>query len=97
MGHDGAVERKRVTVHGVVQGVGFRYAARARAGELGISGWIRNRADGAVEAEIQGPPDALQEMLTWMARGPRGARVDALETTAASPDDGSGFQIRPTS
>ena len=72
---------RRVVVHGSVQGVGFRYSARAEAERLGISGWIRNRADGAVEAEIHGDTDQLQRMLDWLARGPRGAAVAAVEVS----------------
>lgn len=69
----------RVVVYGLVQGVGFRYSARAEAERLGITGWIRNRADGAVEAEIGGDAEQVQRMLDWLAHGPRGAAVTAVE------------------
>ena len=72
---------RRVVVHGFVQGVGFRYSARAEAERLGISGWIRNRADGVVEAEIHGDAEQVQRMLDWLARGPRGAVVAAVEVS----------------
>lgn len=75
---------RRVVVHGLVQGVGFRYSARAEAERLGISGWVRNRADGAVEAEIRGDADQLQLMLDWLARGPRGAAVASVEVSEPS-------------
>jgi acylphosphatase len=74
----------RVVVHGTVQGVGFRYSARAEAERLGITGWIRNRADGAVEAVIGGDAEQVQRMLDWLAHGPRDAGVTALDVSAPS-------------
>jgi acylphosphatase len=71
----------RVVVHGMVQGVGFRYSARAEAERLGITGWIRNRADGAVEAEIGGDAEPVQRMLDWLGHGPRGAAVASMEVS----------------
>ncbi|RZU65995.1 acylphosphatase [Microterricola gilva] len=71
----------RVVVHGIVQGVGFRYSARAEAERLGITGWIRNRSDGAVEAEIGGDAEDVQRMLDWLGRGPRGAAVASLDVS----------------
>lgn len=65
----------------MVQGVGFRYSARAEAERLGISGWIRNRTDGAVEAEIRGDSEQVQRMLDWLGHGPRGAAVTSLEVS----------------
>jgi acylphosphatase len=64
-----------------------------KAAEIGLNGWVRNRADGAVEAVIQGTPDAVARMLAWARHGPRSARVDRVEV---EPDDGnySGFDVR---
>lgn len=69
----------RVRVHGQVQGVSFRAATRDQARELGLGGWVRNREDGSVEAQLHGGDAALQAMLTWLHHGPPQARVDAVE------------------
>ncbi|AMB59138.1 acylphosphatase [Microterricola viridarii] len=70
---------KHVILRGQVQGVGFRYAARAEAERLGISGWVRNRPDGAVEAEVYGGEAAVEQMLDWLGRGPQGADIATVE------------------
>ena len=72
-------------IRGRVQGVYFRSETRARARELGIYGWVRNRADGQVEAMICGTAEQLETMTQWLAHGPSGARVDDLECTACPP------------
>jgi acylphosphatase len=84
---------RHLVIVGRVQGVGFRYAMVMKAAEIGLNGWVRNRADGAVEAVIQGTPDAVARMLAWARHGPRSARVDRVEV---EPDDGnySGFDVR---
>ncbi len=66
-------------VYGIVQGVGFRWAAQQRARQLGLCGWIRNRADAAVEGEVSGSKDAVKEFLHWLATGPAGAVVDNVQ------------------
>lgn len=86
--------RRRVVVHGDVQGVGFRWNARAEAERLGVTGWVRNRPDSAVEAEVEGTVDAVQRMLDWLSHGPRHARVDRIEVSEM-PAEGSGsFEVR---
>jgi acylphosphatase len=96
------VIRKRVIVHGYVQGVGFRYSARAQAGRLGIGGWVRNRGDGTVEAVFAGPAGAVDEVLDACRRGPDGTgvdRVDLREEAAAGLIPSSrpaGFYVMPT-
>lgn len=73
---------QRLVIHGTVQGVGFRYSMVRAAQRLGITGWVRNRRDGAVEAIVQGPPQALADIITWAKRGPPNAlvtRVDARD------------------
>ncbi|RLL52705.1 acylphosphatase [Mariprofundus sp. EBB-1] len=67
-----------VHLHGRVQGVGFRYHARLKARELGLRGWVRNRADGSVECCICGDALPMQAMQDWLRRGPVGASVDAV-------------------
>lgn len=76
-----ALETLLVRVTGRVQGVGFRLATVRRAHMLGVRGWVRNNDDGSVEALIQGEPDAIDQMLTWLHQGPPAARVDGLEST----------------
>ena len=66
-------------VHGVVQGVGFRYAAVGRARALRLNGYVRNMPDGSVEVLAEGSAPALSQMLAWLRRGPSGARVTAVD------------------
>jgi len=90
---------RRVVVEGFVQGVGYRDFARRAALRLGISGWVRNRADGAVEALLSGAPERIEAMLAELRRGPRGAEVTGLKLVeAAAPEeaDRGAFLIRPT-
>lgn len=87
----------RLRVSGYVQGVGYRDWTRREALARGLSGWVRNRADGTVEAVIAGDPAALAQMRDAMRRGPSRARVAAIEQTDAAPDEAPpGFEIRPT-
>jgi acylphosphatase len=88
------VIRRRVLVRGFVQGVGFRYSAAAVARTRGVAGWIRNRPDGAVEAVFEGEDDAVESMLEWCERGPRGAEIDAVEVSVEPPEDLQRFEIR---
>ncbi len=80
-------------MHGGVQGVGFRYSARFEAERVGVAGWIRNRSDGTVEAEIEGDAASVQEMLDWLSRGPRGARVIGVETDDIEVVGEHGFRV----
>lgn len=79
---------ERHTLHlriaGRVQGVGYREALRAEAERLGVTGWVRNRYDGTVEAVIQGPGAAVQQLATWARRGPPAARVTQFAVQPAS-------------
>jgi acylphosphatase len=85
--------RRRVVVHGFVQGVGFRYTARLEAARLGVAGWIRNRADGTVEAEIEGDEASVTAMLDWFAAGPRGAIVERTEVSDLDPSGEREFRV----
>lgn len=90
------MERLRLVVHGMVQGVGFRAFARREALRLGLTGWVCNRADGSVEAEAEGPPAALDGFLAALARGPRCAvveRVEVSERLAMTQPAHPGFAI----
>ncbi|WP_294178556.1 acylphosphatase [uncultured Schumannella sp.] len=88
------VPRVHAHVHGVVQGVGFRWATRAEAERLGLTGWVRNLPDGSVECELEGEPDTVARMLDWLRVGPFGARVDRVDEHAVAPTGATGFEIR---
>jgi len=77
----GMIDRLHVLIDGRVQGVGFRFSTESRALTLGLSGWVRNRADGRVEAEFEGTKAPLEEMLEWCRHGPRLARVTNVEAS----------------
>ncbi|NND01242.1 MAG: acylphosphatase [Acidimicrobiia bacterium] len=82
-------------VSGRVQGVGFRYSTEHKARELGLAGWVRNRADGSVELVAQGHDDAVAAMLAWLGAGPRFANVSAVRTTDIEVDPAlDGFGVR---
>ncbi|WP_345751554.1 acylphosphatase [Microbacterium rhizophilus] len=85
-----------VMVRGRVQGVGYRFQTRTQARRLGVTGWVRNRRDGSVEAVAEGEPDAVDALLAWMAEGPPGARVEAVDAAPAEPTGADGFEIRRT-
>jgi acylphosphatase len=68
-----------VRVRGRVQGVGYRWSCVQQARAQGLTGWVRNRVDGSVEALLQGTPEQLTRMCEWMRTGIAGARVDSLE------------------
>ena len=70
---------RRLRITGAVQGVGFRAALCAQAESRGLRGWVRNRSDGSVEAEVAGSPEAVAAMLDWAQRGPATARVAELQ------------------
>ena len=86
---------RRLLVSGRVQGVWFRESMRQQAEHLGITGWVRNRADGSVEAVVQGSADAVESITRWSHRGPEQARVESVEDSAAEGDFAS-FDKRPT-
>jgi acylphosphatase len=86
--------RRRVVVHGHVQGVFFRDSTRGEAQRRGVSGWVSNRSDGAVEAVFEGDADAVEAMVEFCGGGPRGADVDRVETSEESPEGLTGFDVR---
>lgn len=86
--------RRRVVVHGNVQGVFFRDSCRREASSRGVAGWVTNRPDGAVEAVFEGDADAVQALVDWCGRGPRGADVDSVDEKTEEPEGVSGFEIR---
>jgi acylphosphatase len=82
-----------VVVRGRVQGVWFRESMRRRADELRVAGWVRNNADGTVEAEVEGDAEDVALLVSWLDRGPSHARVDAVEATERRPCGERGFRI----
>ncbi|MFN4003756.1 MAG: acylphosphatase [Hylemonella sp.] len=101
MSDDSDTLTRHLLIRGRVQGVGYRAAMVREAQRLGVSGWVRNRADGSVQAFVAGPPQAVQALIAWARRGPALARVDAVQVEAAQPpaaadDLCSGFVQRPT-
>ena len=86
-----------LTISGRVQGVGYRAWLHDRAGALGLSGWVRNRREGTVEAMIQGPSDDVARLLEECRSGPPAARVDGIECAETADEALPGdFEVRPT-
>jgi acylphosphatase len=90
---------RHLLIRGLVQGVGFRNYMAYKAGQLGISGWVRNRSDGSVEALVQGTETAVGEIIECARRGPRASTVSGVTVSEAATEDysGCGFDIRTTS
>ena len=91
---NGELIRRRVTAHGRVQGVFFRDSARERATAHGVSGWVCNRSDGAVEAVLEGPPEAVERVIRFFETGPASADVERLDVQDEEPEGLSGFKVR---
>jgi acylphosphatase len=83
-----------IAVEGNVQGVGFRWAARARARELGVAGFVRNEDDGSVYIEAEAESAALDVFAAWCRQGPSAASVDRVTVSTGSVKGIVGFAIR---
>ena len=81
-------------MRGRVQGVFFRDSTRQRAEAHGVGGWIRNRTDGAVEAVLEGPPEAVDRLLRFLEIGPPQAEVSGVEVSEEEPEGLSRFEVR---
>jgi acylphosphatase len=86
--------RRHVWVGGRVQGVWFRDACRRRAAQLGVAGWVRNLADGRVEAVFEGTPAAVMQMVEWCRTGPPRAVVTDVQVIEEPPAGEGGFHVR---
>ncbi|HEY1781726.1 MAG TPA: acylphosphatase [Roseiarcus sp.] len=91
---------RRVIVEGVVQGLGYREFTRRAALDLGVTGWVRNRSDGPVEALVRGSPAAVEALVAQMRKGPRLAVVESLRVIehagTQTHDAGGGTLVRMT-
>jgi acylphosphatase len=87
------VQRRHVVIYGFVQGVGFRFGVERAARSRGVAGWVRNRADGAVEAVFEGEPEDVEALVDFCRRGPRGALVERVEVEEESPEGLGGFRV----
>ena len=74
---------RHLQIEGQVQGIGYRAAMRAEAERLGVTGWVRNRADGSVEAVVQGQANPIERLIAWARLGPAAARVSSVHVAIA--------------
>jgi acylphosphatase len=91
----GEIARVRLVIRGRVQGVYYRASMVREAQALGLTGWVRNCADGSVEAVAEGPRDRLEQLIAWCWKGPPGARVFAIDPQwSAAEGTERGFSIK---
>ena len=99
---DSDIHAVHVRITGRVQGVGYRYALRCAALGRGLTGWVRNRRDGSVEALFAGPPLRVAEMIALCRHGPPSARIVSVTSETAGEDElnlrraGEAFSVLPT-
>ncbi|MET0509802.1 MAG: acylphosphatase [Burkholderiaceae bacterium] len=87
---------RRLRINGRVQGVGFRWAMVDEATRLGVRGWVRNRRDGTVEAQVEGTAEAVAALTRWAGQGPAGARVDHVDAVDGPTENAVAFESRAT-
>lgn len=90
-----AMIRIRVIASGRVQGVFFRDSCRREAVDRAVGGWVRNLADGRVEAVFEGAPEAVGAMVEWARHGPPSASVTGVDVFEESPEGTDVFEVRP--
>ena len=88
--------RKRLRIHGLVQGVFYRAWSRETASALGLRGWVRNRHDGTVEMLVAGDSTAVERMIERCREGPPSARVERIDVEESDEEAPAGFEGRPT-
>jgi len=88
------VIRRRLLVHGRVQGVGFRWFVRRAAQSRSLAGWAANRPDGTVEVVLEGEPETVYSVDRLVREGPRGAQVERVEAADEEPEGLTGFGTR---
>lgn len=89
-----ATVARRFVACGRVQGVFFRDSTRREANRLGVTGWVRNRPDGTVEAHVEGAPEAVEALVRWARDGPRHADVDDVRVSEAELAGCTRFEVR---
>lgn len=90
-----ARERLEADIHGLVQGVGYRWFVQRQAAALGLDGWVANTPDGSVRVVAEGQPAGVERLLALLHEGPPGARVERVEARRGPATDSlRGFQIR---
>lgn len=86
--------RVRLRIRGHVQGVCYRASASDEGIERGLSGWVKNEADGSVLAEVEGAREAVEKMVAWCRKGPRWAEVSDVRVEEIAPtNDGTRFRV----
>lgn len=90
----GRTVRRRVVVTGHVQGVFYRDTCRREAARRGVTGWVRNRDDGSVEAVFEGQEQAVADLVAWARQGPPSATVMAVEVHDERPEGLAAFSVR---
>jgi len=89
-----AVQRIHVVIFGKVQGIYFRAYAQAEGNRLGVKGWVKNRADGAVEVAVEGESEKVEQMLAWLKQGSPGSQIAKVEVKEERPMGETQFNIR---
>lgn len=88
---------RHLAITGLVQGVWYRESMRQTATGLGVTGWVRNRQDGSVEALVQGSPEQVEALIAWARQGPPLARVAEVAVAEGAPDSTfTLFEKRPS-
>jgi acylphosphatase len=87
------VERRHVLIYGFVQGVGFRFSVERAARSRDVSGWVRNRPDGAVEAVFEGEREDVEALVEFCRHGPRGAEVERVDVEEESAEGLTDFRV----